>query len=58
MPTHLVQPCYVAFGRAFDLGLYPELRVLSIGFLFPMASCSRVPLKKDLSFSVDFCKGS
>ena len=44
MPPHLVQPYCVALGQALDLGLISrhELRALSIGFLVPKASCSRV----------------
>ena len=44
MPPHLAQPCCVALGRALDSGLISRhgLWALSIGFLFPKASCSRV----------------
>ena len=43
-PPYLGQPCYVTLGWALDLGLISrhDLGNLSIGFLFPKASCSRV----------------
>ena len=42
VPPHLEQPCYAALWRAMIRDLYPDLRALSIRFLFPNDFCSRV----------------